>query len=67
MSPLGLLSYLESQGVQLSSHGESIHFEGPESVMTSKVQGMLRAQKSELIQLLRARHKFGYTRIMQEI
>lgn len=30
MSPLGLLVYLESQGVQLSSDGESIHYEGPE-------------------------------------
>ena len=31
-----------------------------ESVMSSEVQGMMRAQKSELIRLLEARRKFGY-------
>ena len=61
MSALGLLFYVESLGVHLRAEGSDIRFRAPEGMLNDSLKRSVRASKSELLKMLQARRKFGYT------
>ena len=61
MSALGLLFRLESSGVGLSAQGGDIRFRAPQGVITADLKALVTKHKPELVKMLRARKKFGYS------
>ena len=60
---LGLLYHLEAIDCRLKAQGDSIHYRGPDGVLTGKLRELFRDHKGELMQMLLSRRKFGYREV----
>ncbi len=54
MRPAELLAELARRGVDLTAHGEELHYRGPKGVLTPELRAAVAALKPELLAILPA-------------